>query len=171
MPPARTEKSEPLIRRIWWTYFRTALIPLLLVEVALVLVYVLANNLARRENTQAIRDVAVDELSRIAKRESVVIDNELVAIRGAVSVFATAAGDALQRRARARRSAASSSASSASARLPGALDGREVARSEPAPSTAVTSMRVGPVRGWSASHAAAGPTSSRSSVRLSGRAP
>ena len=96
MTPARTEKSEPLIRRIWWAYFRTALIPLLLVEVALVVVYVGANKLAQRENTAAIREVADDELTRMASREAVVIDRDLAAIRGDVQIFATAAAGVLE---------------------------------------------------------------------------
>ena len=95
MSPARTEKSEPLIRRIWWAYFRTALVPLLLVEVALVVVYVGANKLAQQENTKAVREVADDELSRIASREAVVIDRDLAAVRGDVQVFAKAAAHAL----------------------------------------------------------------------------
>ncbi len=96
MPPARPEKkSEPLIRWIWWSYLRTALVPLLLVEVALVLVYVAANNLARDENTRAIRDVASDELSRLAARESVLIHRQVSSLRGDVQVFAEAAARAL----------------------------------------------------------------------------
>ena len=95
MSPARTEKSEPLIRRIWGAYLRTALVPLFLVEVALVGVYIAATKLAQAENTEAIRTVAADELNRIAQRESVVIDRELVAVRGDVSVAVAAVGDAL----------------------------------------------------------------------------
>ncbi|MFO0593144.1 MAG: response regulator [Polyangiaceae bacterium] len=91
MSPAGTEKPRPLIRRIWWAYFRTALIPLLLVEVVLVVVYVGANKLAQRENTAAIRSVADDELGRIASREAVVIDTDLASVRSNVQVFTAAA--------------------------------------------------------------------------------
>ena len=96
MSQARIEKkSEPLIRWIWWSYLRTALVPLLLVEVALVLVYVAANNLAREENTRAIRDVAQDELSRLSAREAALLDHELSGLRADVQVFAEAAARAL----------------------------------------------------------------------------
>ncbi|MEZ4302727.1 MAG: ATP-binding protein, partial [Polyangiaceae bacterium] len=96
MLPARPEKkSLPLIRWIWRAYFRTALVPLLLVEVALVMVYVAANNLARRENADAIREVAHDELSRLASREAALIDQELSGFRADVQVFSDAAARAL----------------------------------------------------------------------------
>ena len=84
-----------MIRWIGWSYLRTALIPLLLVEVTLVLVYVASNNLARGENTRAMRDVASDELSRLSQSEAAVIDRQLAGLRGDVSVFAAAAGQAL----------------------------------------------------------------------------
>ncbi|MBK8255222.1 MAG: response regulator [Polyangiaceae bacterium] len=91
MPSAAPEKKpNSLIRWIWWSYFRTALVPLLLVEVALVLVYVAANNNAREKNTEAIRNVAHDELSRLTVREAALLDAELQGVRSGVAVYSEA---------------------------------------------------------------------------------
>ena len=96
MSPARPEKkSEPLIRWIGLSYLRTALVPLLFVEVALILVYFASNDLARGERTRSMHDVAEGELSRMAVRESAVLDRELSGLRSHVLVFAEAAGRAL----------------------------------------------------------------------------
>ncbi|MDI1428986.1 response regulator [Polyangium sorediatum] len=80
MPPRTTLQSQPLFRWIWHAFFRTALIPLLLVEVVLILAYLGANRFVQRENTTAVRTVATGELSRIASREAVLIDQELSAV-------------------------------------------------------------------------------------------
>ncbi len=83
----RKPKSQPLFRWIWHAFSRTALIPLLLVEVVLILGYLAANRFVQRENTAAIRTVATEELSRIATREAVLLDQELSAVTGGVKLL------------------------------------------------------------------------------------
>ena len=61
---------QPLRIWIWRAFARSALIPLLLVEVVLIVAYVAANRFVLSENRAAVRSVAGDEVSRIATRRS-----------------------------------------------------------------------------------------------------
>ena len=89
-------KSQSLLQWIWRAFFRTALTPLLLVELVLVLAYVASNNLVRRENLGAIRTVAANEVTDIATRQSVLIDQDLRHVHASVEVLADAITRALQ---------------------------------------------------------------------------
>jgi serine phosphatase RsbU (regulator of sigma subunit) len=61
---------------------------LLLVEVVLILAYVASNNLVRDENLAAIRIVAGNEVTDIATRQSVLIDQDLRNVHASVGVLA-----------------------------------------------------------------------------------
>ena len=87
MAPRTAPQSQPLFRWIWQAFFRTALIPLLLVEVVLILAYLGANRFVQRENTASIRTVATEALSRIASREAVLIEEELAAATVGVRIL------------------------------------------------------------------------------------
>jgi signal transduction histidine kinase len=77
-PPDSTHhKPIPLVRWIWRSYFRTSLIPLLIVEVALISLYFISNAVANRENTQTIRMVAEQDVTNTAVREAVGINRQL----------------------------------------------------------------------------------------------
>ena len=77
-PPDSTHhKPIPLVRWIWRSYFRTSLIPLLIVEVALISLYFISNAVANRENTQTIRMVAEQDVTNTARREAVGINRQL----------------------------------------------------------------------------------------------
>ncbi|MCX7596993.1 MAG: hypothetical protein N2235_25255 [Fischerella sp.] len=79
-PPSPHSKPTSLLQWVWRSYFRTALIPLLLVEVVFVVIYLVTNHLATQENITAVRAIATDELRRIVQRESIVIQKQLEAI-------------------------------------------------------------------------------------------
>jgi len=93
--PKRSPKPLPLLRWIWRAFFRTALIPLLLVEVVLILAYVAANRFVLDENTAAVRTVASDEVSRIARREAAFIDRELADVMASAQVLTDEIGRSL----------------------------------------------------------------------------
>ncbi|MBL8250524.1 MAG: response regulator [Candidatus Competibacter sp.] len=88
-------KTEPLLAWIWRSYFRTALIPLLLVEVGLIVLFLLANNLAKDENIDAMRQHAHDDLLQIARRETAVLYRQLESVTQHTRVFASAVRRAL----------------------------------------------------------------------------
>lgn len=73
-------KQIPLVRWIWRAYFRTSLIPLLIVEVALISLYFISNAIANRENIEAMRTVAEQDVSEVARREAAGIARQLEGI-------------------------------------------------------------------------------------------
>jgi signal transduction histidine kinase len=70
----------PLVRWIWRSYFRASLMPLLVVEVALISLYFISNEITNRENLKAIRMVAEHDVTNTAFREAVGINRQLESI-------------------------------------------------------------------------------------------
>jgi hypothetical protein len=85
--PIANNGATSLLQWVWRSYFRAALIPLLLVEVAFIAIYLAATHLATQENIAAVRAIATEELRRIAQRESVVIQQQLAAISRITDLF------------------------------------------------------------------------------------
>lgn len=75
-----SSRQIPLVRWIWRSYFRTSLIPLLIVEVALISLYFISNAIANRENIQAVRAVAEQQVTQTATREAASINRQLEGI-------------------------------------------------------------------------------------------
>jgi len=67
----------PLIRWIWRAYFRSSLIPLIIVEVALITIYFVSNAFSTRENTDTVRQLAEQNLTQLAQREAKNIDRQM----------------------------------------------------------------------------------------------
>lgn len=74
-----------LFQWIWRSYFKTSLVPLLVVEIALITTYFLSNQFANKENIKTIVQVAQDQLVHLATRESVGINHQLNAIMNATA--------------------------------------------------------------------------------------
>ena len=70
----------PLVRWIWHSYLRASPILLLVVEVALISLYFIANEITNRENIQAIRTVAEQDIAKTLMREAVGINRQLEGI-------------------------------------------------------------------------------------------
>ena len=70
-------RETSLLRWVWRSYVRNALIPLLVVELLLVAVYLTSHAWSLRKNVTALSEVARQELSRIANDESAVIEQQL----------------------------------------------------------------------------------------------
>ncbi len=70
-------RETSLLRWVWRSYVRNALIPLLVVELLLVAVYLTSHAWSLRKNVAALTEVARQELSRIAVDESAVIEQQL----------------------------------------------------------------------------------------------
>lgn len=67
----------PLVRWIWRSYFRTSLIPLLIVEVALISLYFASNSISNHENIQTVRMLGEENVTQTAKREAAGINRQL----------------------------------------------------------------------------------------------
>lgn len=65
---------------IWLAYVRAALIPLLVVELVLLAAYWYSHDWSRRENTQTVRALAQDELSRMVQNQAESINQQLAAV-------------------------------------------------------------------------------------------
>jgi signal transduction histidine kinase len=70
-------RETSLLRWVWRSYVRNALVPLLVVELLLVVVYLTSHAWSLRRNVAALSEVASQELSRIARDDSAVIDQQL----------------------------------------------------------------------------------------------
>jgi signal transduction histidine kinase/CheY-like chemotaxis protein len=88
--------TPSLFQWVWQSYFRTALIPLVLVEVLFIAIYLAANHLATQENIIAVRAIASDELRRIAQREVVTIQKHLLAVSQTTDLFRRQTAQLLQ---------------------------------------------------------------------------
>ena len=87
----------PLQRHVWRAFLRIALLPLLLVEVALIAVYLVANSAATGENLAAVRELADEELARIASQLADTIDAGLEGVARTTALYARQTADALAR--------------------------------------------------------------------------
>ena len=89
----------PLLLRqhVWRAFLRVALLPLLLVEIALIAVYLLANVAGTRENLAAVREIADGELARIAVHKAAIIDGQLAGVRQMATLYARQTQEALTR--------------------------------------------------------------------------
>ncbi len=76
-----------LLRWIWRAYVRNALIPLLVVELLLVVVYIASHSWSLRKNVEVTRQHARQEISRIAGDESAIIDRQLGQIAAMAEVL------------------------------------------------------------------------------------
>lgn len=72
-----------LFRWVWNAYFRASLIPLLVLEIALISVYFLSNRFSTHENINTIRAVAERELGHLASREASGINHQLQGVSSA----------------------------------------------------------------------------------------
>ena len=80
-------KSLSLWRHIWRSYIRTALLPLILLELTLVLAYLVTNNFVRNENLRGMYKVAHEELSRLVQQESSRIEKELHSVEQLTALY------------------------------------------------------------------------------------
>ncbi|MDC0667063.1 ATP-binding protein [Nannocystis radixulma] len=89
----------PLLLRqhVWRAFLRVALLPLLLVEIALIAVYLLANVAATQENLAAVREIADAELARIAAHKATIVDGQLAGVRQMTALYARQTQEALAR--------------------------------------------------------------------------
>jgi len=66
----------PLVNWVWRSYFRTSLIPLLIVEVALIAIYFLSNAISSRVNIDTVRTLAEQSVSQTAQYQAAIINRQ-----------------------------------------------------------------------------------------------
>ncbi|UYO61183.1 hypothetical protein LNN31_10335 [Acetobacterium wieringae] len=67
----------PVFKWIWQSYLKTALIPLVVVELVFVGIYFSANNWSRWETTAALEESVNLELNLLAEKEAELIDKQI----------------------------------------------------------------------------------------------
>lgn len=80
---AKAETHISLFQWVWRSYFKASLLPLLILEIALISVYFLSNQFSNRENVNTIYALAEHQLTHLAQREAVQIDHQLTDISNA----------------------------------------------------------------------------------------
>lgn len=79
----KPKRDLTLFQWVWQAYFKASLIPLLVLEIALISVYFLSNRFANHENINTIHELAEQELSHLAAREAIGINHQLDSITNA----------------------------------------------------------------------------------------
>lgn len=74
------DRHIPLATWIWRSYAKTALVPLLLVEVALIATYIQTNYWSRQANIETLSRQATEEMQRIAEHEAAIVSRQLNAV-------------------------------------------------------------------------------------------
>ena len=81
---------------LWRTFFKSAIVPLLFVELVFLLIFMGSSWLVYRENVAAQQNTAAERLNAIARRESEIIAAEFNAVERNTALLARAAARALR---------------------------------------------------------------------------
>ncbi len=82
---------------MWLAYVRAALVPLLLVEMALLAAYLYSHDWSREENISTVKTLAEDELVRMVENQAESISQQLAAVTQLTEFFRLEAQEALAR--------------------------------------------------------------------------
>lgn len=81
---------------VWGAFVRTALTPLLFVELALLAIYMLSHEWSRTENIAAVQGLASNELSRLVKNQAETIEYQLAGVSQLTELLRQETQDALK---------------------------------------------------------------------------
>ena len=95
--PATPSSSAPIpaARWIWLSFLKTTLVPLLLVEVAIIAAYVATTMYSHGANVKSLRDVASTQIHSVATLEAQSINETLLAVENLAEVLRTETARAL----------------------------------------------------------------------------
>ena len=79
--------SQSIFSWIWSYNARMIIVPLLVVELALVAAYMLSNSLSTQANMGAVQELAADEVQRVAQSQAILIKHQLHAVEQAAAVY------------------------------------------------------------------------------------
>ena len=83
----KTQNGTPLLRHLWCSYLRSALLPLILIELLLIAAYLITSNFVSRENIKAAHESANEELGRLVQLESRRIEQELHSVEQLTDLY------------------------------------------------------------------------------------
>lgn len=85
----KNNKSISLYKWIWQSYIRTALLPLLIVELVFICIYFSSNSLWQKKTFNLLKKQAQNELGQIANQEADAINHQLSSITNSVMLFSS----------------------------------------------------------------------------------
>lgn len=95
-PIVPTSKPTGLRQWIWRAFVRSALIPLVLVETALIAIYLLTNNAIRDAQVEHLRETALNDLQAAVSLESRLISEQLSQVSSLTQLYRNLTAQALQ---------------------------------------------------------------------------
>ncbi len=95
-PIVPTSKPIGLRQWIWRAFVRSALIPLVLVEAALIAIYLLTNNAIRDAQVEHLRETALNDLQAAVSLESRLISEQLSQVSSLTQLYRNLTAQALQ---------------------------------------------------------------------------
>lgn len=95
-PIVPTSKPIGLRQWIWRAFVRSALIPLVLVEMALIAIYLLTNNAIRDAQVEHLRETALNDLQAAVSLESRLISEQLSQVSSLTQLYRNLTAQALQ---------------------------------------------------------------------------
>ncbi len=95
-PIVPTSKPIGLRQWIWRAFVRSALIPLVLVETALIAIYLLTNNAIRDAQVEHLRETALNDLQAAVSLESRLISEQLSQVSSLTQLYRNLTAQALQ---------------------------------------------------------------------------
>jgi signal transduction histidine kinase/CheY-like chemotaxis protein len=87
MKPTNKKYTISLFNWIWKSYLRTALIPLIVVELVFVGIYFLANNWSQKETIKFLKEQSIDQLDQLVTQEASNIQQKISCIANAVELY------------------------------------------------------------------------------------
>lgn len=91
----KNNKGISLYKWIWQSYIRTALLPLLIVELIFICIYFSSNAFWQEKTINLLKKQAQNELDQIANQEADAINHQLSSITNSVMLFSSQMGHAL----------------------------------------------------------------------------
>lgn len=89
-------QKQPLMKWIWKAFLKTALIPLVVVELAFIGIYFLSNDWSKREMTNLLKTEVEEELSQFSLQQGQIIQNKISSISNATALYQKEVSLALQ---------------------------------------------------------------------------
>ena len=81
------DRNRSLSRSLWQAFRRYALLPMIMVELALITIYVVTNQWVTQQTKQELVETALSESAQIAKRQATVVDAQLVSVEKQLSLY------------------------------------------------------------------------------------
>ena len=82
-----TKKKLSLMKWIWSSFLKTALIPLVVIELAFIGIYFLTSEWSKNETVKMLKKTVQAELSQLSVQETTVIQNKISSVSNSLKVY------------------------------------------------------------------------------------